>query len=241
VLTLLTNPVSLTIQSHVELLRPLSKLLNMPPRNKKLSEAVNSSAKNVKSTPSPSKRAVKRKAAPASSDSGSDFEATPSKRPKITRTASSSPRKAKVDAVVDVANVEPPPPAPKVDWSVERPSFLPAALHFSYEDAKRHLISADPRFEAMFEKLPCRPFVQLERVEPFRYDQMPDCENINLTNHNRTLATSIMYVTVDRQRSTTITEFCRGQQISWKAARSVNWKFMRLFDETLPEVIPPPE
>lgn len=61
----------------------------------------------------------------------------------------------------------------------ERPKFpvdnlpkepmLPAKLSFSFEDAKRSLIQRDPRFEDIFDKLPCRPFEHLEQVDPFRW------------------------------------------------------------------------
>jgi len=49
-----------------------------------------------------------------------------------------------------------------------QPSFLPAVLSFSIEDAKKHLINVDPRFEDIFGRLKCRPFEDLERVDPFR-------------------------------------------------------------------------
>jgi len=134
----------------------------MPPRARKLTET----AKNaVKSASSPSKRGVKRKASPGQSGSESEFEESPTKRPRNTKRSSSSPKKASEEASTEEPQV---PPLPKVDWGRESPTFLPAKLNFSYEDAKRHLISVDPRFAAMFEKLPCRPFVKLERVEPFR-------------------------------------------------------------------------
>ncbi|KAK0226069.1 DNA glycosylase [Armillaria fumosa] len=81
------------------------------------------------------------------------------------------------------------------------PVLIPARLSFSFEDAKQHLISADPRFEDVFGKLKCTPFEDLEQVHPFR-----------------SLATSII-----------------AQQISWKAARSINHKFKRLYDPSLPE------
>ncbi len=48
------------------------------------------------------------------------------------------------------------------------PTFLPTVLSFSLEDAKKHLITADPRFEDIFDRLECRPFEQLEHVDPFR-------------------------------------------------------------------------
>lgn len=176
----------------------------MPPKSKSVTNAIQRAAGAVKPKSSP-RKAAKRKAPSSDDDSGSDFEvATPSKRIRASRSLAVSPEKApkpSKDAEVEAL------PAPKVDWSAERPEYLPASLTFSYEEAERHLISVDHRWAGIFERLKCRPFVQLERVDPFR-----------------TLATSII-----------------GQQISWKAARSVNWKFMRLYDDTLPETVPPPE
>ncbi|KAF8503093.1 DNA glycosylase [Gautieria morchelliformis] len=52
--------------------------------------------------------------------------------------------------------------------SSETNQVLPAVLGFSFEAAKQHLINADARFEGIFKQLPCRPFEQLERVDPFR-------------------------------------------------------------------------
>lgn len=47
--------------------------------------------------------------------------------------------------------------------------LVPAELCFSFEEAKQHLIKADPRFEDVFSRLGCRPFEKLERLDPFRY------------------------------------------------------------------------
>ncbi|KAG8893372.1 hypothetical protein FRC01_013630, partial [Tulasnella sp. 417] len=90
-------------------------------------------------------------------------------------------------------------PAPKAD-------VIPATLSFDWAEAKAHLINADSRFEKLFSKLKCRPYQELDAVEPFQ-----------------TLASSIL-----------------GQQISWKAARSIKHKFIRLFDPSLPETPPAP-
>ncbi|TDL24272.1 DNA glycosylase [Rickenella mellea] len=49
----------------------------------------------------------------------------------------------------------------------DTPSLLPAVLSFSFEDAKKHLIKVDSRFEDLFSKLKCRPYEHLERVDPF--------------------------------------------------------------------------
>lgn len=48
------------------------------------------------------------------------------------------------------------------------PVLLPAKLSFSFEHAKKQLIDVDPRFEDLFQRLPCRPFEHLEQVDPFR-------------------------------------------------------------------------
>jgi DNA-3-methyladenine glycosylase II len=46
---------------------------------------------------------------------------------------------------------------------------LAAVLSFDFEEAKQHLIKADARFEDLFSKKPCKPFVHLEQVHPFRW------------------------------------------------------------------------
>jgi DNA-3-methyladenine glycosylase II len=45
---------------------------------------------------------------------------------------------------------------------------IPANLSFDFELAKSHLISVDSRFAQVFETLRCRPFQDLEPVDPFR-------------------------------------------------------------------------
>lgn len=57
---------------------------------------------------------------------------------------------------------------PAVEADAPPPVLLPAKLTFSFEDAKKHLIEEDMRFEDVFGRLPCKPFEKLERVEPFR-------------------------------------------------------------------------
>lgn len=46
--------------------------------------------------------------------------------------------------------------------------LLPAVLSFSFEDAKKHLVGTDGRFEEIFNTLPCKPYEHLEKVHPFR-------------------------------------------------------------------------
>ena len=48
-------------------------------------------------------------------------------------------------------------------------TLVPAVLTFDFQEAKRHLIEADHRFEDLFQRMTCKPFEQLERVHPFRY------------------------------------------------------------------------
>ncbi|KAI6000659.1 DNA glycosylase [Pisolithus albus] len=46
--------------------------------------------------------------------------------------------------------------------------MIDAVLTFSFEDAKAHLISVDPRFAELFGRLKCKPFEHLDQVHPFR-------------------------------------------------------------------------
>jgi DNA-3-methyladenine glycosylase II len=46
--------------------------------------------------------------------------------------------------------------------------FVPAVLSFDFEEAKKHLIEVDHRFEDLFTKMKCKPFEHLEQVHPFR-------------------------------------------------------------------------
>lgn len=41
-------------------------------------------------------------------------------------------------------------------------------LSFDYEEAQRHLINADARFEALFETMKCKPFEEDSDLNPFR-------------------------------------------------------------------------
>lgn len=64
----------------------------------------------------------------------------------------------------------------------DAPALVPAVLTFSFEDAKRHLIAADPRFEDVFGRLKCKPFEHLERVDPFR--SVPSPLSLNGVSHS---------------------------------------------------------
>jgi len=47
-------------------------------------------------------------------------------------------------------------------------ALVPATLTFSLEKAKEHLIRVDHRFEDIFDKMPCKPYENLEQFHPFR-------------------------------------------------------------------------
>ena len=72
--------------------------------------------------------------------------------------ATSTPKKKKV-----AIEATPLPLLPPV-----QEELVPAELSFSFEDAKAHLIGADPRFKDLFRKVKCRPYVELEAYHPFQ-------------------------------------------------------------------------
>lgn len=47
-------------------------------------------------------------------------------------------------------------------------ALVPATLTFSLEKAKEHLIRVDHRFEDIFDRMPCKPYENLEQFHPFR-------------------------------------------------------------------------
>ncbi|KAG8864555.1 hypothetical protein FRB96_005058 [Tulasnella sp. 330] len=103
--------------------------------------------------------------------------------------------------------------------------IIPPTLVFSLDEAKRHLSAADARFHKLFETVPCKPFEVIDAVEPFR----------------QVLRSSLCLRQADTDPpSSTLASSILGQQISWKAARSIKHKFIRLYDSSLPEVPPPP-
>ncbi|KAH7914124.1 DNA glycosylase [Hygrophoropsis aurantiaca] len=170
--------------------RAIVRLVNMPlTRSSTRSAATAAPATNVnKVQESPSTEAVTRNKRKSPT--------TPQKTPKQ--------KKVKVEnvpAVAATSNASPSLPAVPVSDADSETVFVPAVLNFSFEEAKRHLISVDGRFEDIFNRLRCKPYQSLEQVHPFR-----------------ALVQSIL-----------------GQQISWLAARSINHRFIRLYDPSLPE------
>ncbi|KAJ7783176.1 hypothetical protein B0H16DRAFT_1357722 [Mycena metata] len=122
-----------------------------------------------------------------------------------TRSAS-SPVKRKLESTEPVNSPKKFKPSSKpVQTATSEPEFVPvdAVLTFSFEDAKKHLINADHRFEDVFKRLECKPFQQLEQGPSF------SVRLSRLTDYRL------------------VTSFC--------TARSIKHKFIRLYDESIPE------
>ncbi|CAE7232450.1 unnamed protein product [Rhizoctonia solani] len=95
----------------------------------------------------------------------------PRQKRSTTTGRSGSPTPAKRPAPVSRKPSGPPVELPELPLYTEPPYdpvLIPATLTFSFEQAKKHLIKADARFETIFAELKCRPFEQLEPVDPFQ-------------------------------------------------------------------------
>ena len=125
------------------------------------------------------KTATKRKAAAAPKEPAK-------KKARATKGSSES-------SIPKIKAAEPPattviPPVPAAGGE----ELLPAVLSFSFEEAKQHLISVDPRFEDVFRRVSCSPFERLETVDPVRYALAAPGRTRELIRANRTLAYSIL-------------------------------------------------
>ncbi|EIW63535.1 DNA glycosylase [Trametes versicolor FP-101664 SS1] len=89
------------------------------------------------------------------------------KKPRVTKaktTKAAVPTASSVKTSPAAPNTAVPTPIP----NAEGEELVPAVLTFSFEEAKRHLVRVDPRFDDVFRRVKCRPFEHLERVDPFR-------------------------------------------------------------------------
>ena len=111
--------------------------------------------KSVAKEPATRARVTKRKAVATPAAQGTTTNARKKARP-----TNAVDAKATGDNLIP--RIIPPPPSTP-------PVLVPAKLTFDFEEAKRHLIAADPRFEELFARLKCRPFEHLEQVDPFRF------------------------------------------------------------------------
>ena len=69
---------------------------------------------------------------------------------------------------IPAPTITPTQPHPMVTPKDGADALVPATLTFSLEKAKEHLIRADHRFEDIFDKMPCKPYENLEQFHPFR-------------------------------------------------------------------------
>ncbi|KZT10642.1 DNA glycosylase [Laetiporus sulphureus 93-53] len=90
-----------------------------------------------------------------------------SKRKSSSTKGAQTPRKKakSEDAVIASGTIAALTPIPAAG---DEQALVPAVLTFSFEHAKEHLIRVDRRFEDVFQRLKCKPFEHLERVDPFR-------------------------------------------------------------------------
>ncbi|EIW63531.1 DNA glycosylase [Trametes versicolor FP-101664 SS1] len=132
-----------------------------------------SATRNTGATPEAAQQttaAAQTKAAASSrkrSQKSPDAEAEPAqKKPRATKakTKAAAPTASGVKTSPAAPNTAVPTPIP----NAEGEELVPAVLTFSFEEARRHLVRVDPRFEDVFRRVKCRPFEHLERVDPFR-------------------------------------------------------------------------
>lgn len=128
------------------------------------------------------RRSATRAAAAASADATSDTNSVPTPQTIATPAPKTrAPRKRKADTPQKIAKQGSVPlsnglePQIMATTSVTsnaigntEDDFVPAVLSFDFEEAKKHLIEVDHRFEDLFTRMKCKPFEHLEQVHPFR-------------------------------------------------------------------------
>lgn len=88
-------------------------------------------------------------------------------------------------------------PVPEIPTDPDVDTLVPAVLTFSLKAAKEHLIGVDRRFEAIFNKLSCKPYENLEQFHPFQFDFCAKLTSFFwLTLTFRALSTSILYASL---------------------------------------------
>ncbi|TKY90610.1 hypothetical protein EX895_000608 [Sporisorium graminicola] len=174
-----------------------------------------SSKASIATKAAPLKRGLQRSATDSQLDTAK-AATSPRKRTRLgsePSSTSSNARPAKSASAAKAKTPEEPFVIPK-DASEEdcltRTTAPFPTLPFDLGQAQAHLCSVDRRFERLFQKVPVRCYD--EALDPSACDK----KDLNLF---KTVTTSIL-----------------GQQISWLAARSVLYKFCRLFSpESMPE------
>ena len=112
---------------------------------------------------------IDKKASPRKRKAASD-PGEPIKKPRATKaTAARTPTGAdakKNESAAPTAPMAHVEAVPAADDDGE--ALVPAVLAFSFDEARTHLVGTDPRFADVFRKCKCKPFEELERVDPFR-------------------------------------------------------------------------
>ncbi|KAF9510051.1 hypothetical protein BS47DRAFT_1300708 [Hydnum rufescens UP504] len=91
------------------------------------------------------------------------------KKRKAESTDAGASTKSKRAKPVEIAKRQPNPNAPKFTLDIDPDAqVIPAKLAFSFDEAKAHLIAVDNRFKELFDRVKCKPFQDLEPVDPFR-------------------------------------------------------------------------
>ena len=156
-------------------------------------------------TPSPSKRA--RKVSPISTSRRRTPTASPSKQDLFPSLSQASLASSSSSAATQDEALLPPLVA---EQDAHLYTTVPhPTLPFSLPDAITHLTQIDSRFHKIVSQVPAKPFQELAPTSDIVIKEL---------NLHKTLTTSIV-----------------GQQISWLAARSVLYKFVRLF---FPDCLP---
>ena len=115
---------------------------------------------------------------------------SPAKKRTITQHASQpAPKRLKV--VNDAPSIKTLPVFSMKPAHLDPNRVIPANLTFDFQQAKEHLTAVDSRFAKVFETLPCRPFENLEPVDPFRrvWATIPDAQ-LQISGRNLTQLTS---------------------------------------------------
>ncbi|SPO20054.1 related to MAG1 - 3-methyl-adenine DNA glycosylase [Ustilago trichophora] len=174
-----------------------------------------SSKASIATRSAPAKRNLQRSATDRET-TASKSSASPRKRSRVDIEPASSSANAEAAKPARSAKVKAPeepfviPHDASEEDCLQRTTVPFPALPFDFEHARIHLCSVDDRFERLFRMIPVRCYEEALDAST------SDTKDLNLF---KTVTTSIL-----------------GQQISWLAARSVLYKFCRLFSpDSMPE------
>ncbi|KAI0630166.1 DNA glycosylase [Trametes polyzona] len=154
--------------------RPYRRLPRPPLFQMELTRSATRSAPAFQATAQPATAVPPKSRAPAKKRKAAETKAPAVKRPRAAKGKAKDANHEPTPEVLSAnagsgtatAAAQTVVPAPVLNGEGEE--LVPAILTFSFEEAKRHLIAVDPRFEDVFRRVKCKPFEHLERVDPFR-------------------------------------------------------------------------